>query len=552
MGFTGVSVAATVTIECTPLPCRVVLIEEGIPGVVPLTGNAVTPIEHGAVGDGVVDDTVAMQAALTQCSTENKICFIAKSKRYRITQPVFAWGDMDLIGEDRRGWILLDFAVPTPFAVNMGISAKQVPERPFTGKIDGVAFKVLGAPSLGRLLTFWRSDGARVSNNYLDSDVYQYSLTQGQNHNDWVNEGAGQKYIRRDITIEDNHVVARDTTFGGEGIGIGLFDGVIIRRNRIHGGGDDPLGIHFCTNVEIYDNVIDSVESRVFIANSTNVHIHHNKISRSASRLNKRWYPGQALIFVGFEIPKVWVGPGVYAPTNIVIEENDLYYPSGARDSSGAAIYLSAPRNVTVRNNRIVNDSPSVEAQGIAMWPVLGIPASAKWQDPDGLDPFDTANVYDVVIEGNILSGAYPQAINRVGDCSFYLGRVIVKGNTARKHASDLTLLDCVPNMVVIDPHDSSDPALLPPPDPPPPPPTEASLNCTEGVEIVDNLLRRWTYTTGGLIRIDGEPPPDRFASGQLFLWANNTIYNQAGGHWYKVVAGDFLVDFGPTKPVCP
>lgn len=66
----------------------------------------VTPMDYGAVGDGVVDDTQALQDACTAASADGFILLIPSKKSYRTTAPVNLPSDITIIGQGKESKIL--------------------------------------------------------------------------------------------------------------------------------------------------------------------------------------------------------------------------------------------------------------------------------------------------------------------------------------------------------------------------------------------------------------------------------------------------------------
>ena len=62
-------------------------------------------LEFGAKGDGITNDTVALQRAFTECSDLGLVCKIPKNKTFLVTEALFLWGKASLIGEDGTGVI---------------------------------------------------------------------------------------------------------------------------------------------------------------------------------------------------------------------------------------------------------------------------------------------------------------------------------------------------------------------------------------------------------------------------------------------------------------
>jgi len=389
--------------------------------------NALKEIDvltFGAKGDGVTDDTLSLQHAFKRCSNLGRVCKLPKNKTFLVTKPLFLWGKASLVGEDETSTI--EFKVlNSPYLLNIGISDKNKIEKPFSGVISGITFKVSDGKR-GRIIFFWRTQGASVEDNIFLVGNYRYSATSSGNVNSWLKNS--RLYIRRNISIKRNKVIASADNLGSEGIGIGEFDGVVITDNDITGVGDDPIGVHYSKNVRIENNFMTSVDSRLYVSNSVNVEIKNNVVKRVASPLNNKFYKGIALIYIGFELFNK--NNSLSAPSNINVYDNKLYYPPGAIDA-GAGIYIYGPRNVNVSRNIIVNDSKDVIATAIHLLPAM---FSAKWKDPGNIDKPNIARVWDVLIEDNNAIGTVPQRIIMTGKCVDYMGKVIIKNNLAKEY----------------------------------------------------------------------------------------------------------------------
>ena len=123
------------------------------------TQGVIDPISFGAIGDGVTDDTQAVQKALTLCSNQGKTCVVPAGKSFIVTAPLYIWGKAKLVGDKLQGSIVFNVG-GSPYLMNVGISGPQRLEPPFSGEISGIAFKVVGGNG-GRTLFFWRTKGGR-------------------------------------------------------------------------------------------------------------------------------------------------------------------------------------------------------------------------------------------------------------------------------------------------------------------------------------------------------------------------------------------------------
>ena len=386
------------------------------------TQGVIDPISFGAMGDGVTDDTQAFQKALSLCSNRGMTCVVPAGKSFLITAPLYVWGKANLVGDKLQGSIVFDGG-GSPYLMNVGISGPQRLEPPFSGEISGIAFKVVGGEG-GRTLYFWRTVGAVITKNHFEFGQYRYSATSSGNDNNVVKNGF-INCIRKDITITDNTIVATANYDGSEGIGLGSFDGALIMNNKVTGVGDDPIGIHFSENVRILRNDLSSVDGRLFVVNSKHVEIANNRHERIRSPKDGIFYTGISLLYIGFED---YLKANSYsAPTDVQIHHNTLYYPVGSVDQ-GAAIYLYGPRDVTVENNEVINDSSDVVASAVYI-----LPASFKepWKDPDKIDSRNVARVHNVSVIGNTSLGKHPLPMRMTGNCDGYAGKVVIRDNLA-------------------------------------------------------------------------------------------------------------------------
>ena len=379
--------------------------------------STLDPTFYFATGNGVDDDNLALQQALTFASNSGSTCQIPAGKNFLTKEPLYIWGGSTLQGTGGT----ITFNDDNYYLLNVGISGTHLPQAAFTGTIDNVSFVMAGG-SGGRIIYFWRTNGAHITNNYFNTGNYAYSATSSGNNANILTDGEG--YIRNNITISGNTVQANTTNVtGSEGIGIGLFTNVIIDNNTVLGVGDDPIGLHGCDNVAVTNNVITSVDSRVYIGGSQNVEIANNNITRVIAGYDNTWYGGIGLIYAAIESNMD------SALDNIYIHHNTMTYPANSTDQGGA-IYLYGPRHTRVEYNTVVNNSANA---------TLGVPAGFRllpqsidgWTDSGGIDPDNIARVHTLNVQGNTMGGAYPLAMVMTANCVGYPGIVTIDNNIA-------------------------------------------------------------------------------------------------------------------------
>lgn len=390
-------------------------------------------------------DCNSLQASLSVCSSQGYTCVIQPGEVCTATGPVYMWGNSSLVSSNEGG-ITFNQTSPSPYLFNLGISGPQNPNNrndnlasPFTGKISGVTFRMAGAQGAGRLIYLWRTDGAIIHGNIFEIGSYNYSATSSGNNNNWVYNG---QTVRNNVTISNNKIYATsagNAPSGNEGIGLNLFTGAKIVGNTVIGVGDDPIGIHFSSNVEVLSNVLESTHGRIFVSNSDNVEIAYNTHTRIPSLADNNFYKGISLLYAGFERYQIDGTQPYYASENFYIHDNLLRYPAGAIDT-GAAIYLYAPRNFIVSNNVIVNDAtPGASSHLAAIYVLPAVITStgnpAWWIDPTGIDSTSTIpgnpKIHAVTVENNISTGTLPLSITSSGNCSEYVGPVQIINNIA-------------------------------------------------------------------------------------------------------------------------
>lgn len=373
--------------------------------------RVVSPMTYGAKGDGMHDDSDAVQKALTACSNRFWVkCVLPSDKAFLVTKPLFAWGKATIEGESaqHKGKILFD-ATGLKYLINFGLSAPGVKQPPFSGIVQNIAFKVIRGDQLGRILFFWRSENAHIINNLFDVGVHSYAATGSGNDVAWL-PVERHAYLRSNIFVTGNLMQAESGPKGFEGISFNLFDGVNVADNHILGVGDDPIGIHFCKNVSITNNTLSSVDGRLLVVNSENVSIKGNYIARVPSPQTKTFHQGISLLYIGYESLKV----GQLQPTNYTVKNNHLSYPPGAIDSDGA-IYVYAPNRVRMVANTIENNSSMVKAAGLYLLPArLKNPKTNTFEAIEPVGDFTFAN--------NQSTGKFPLKFKLTGNCNDFNG----------------------------------------------------------------------------------------------------------------------------------
>lgn len=383
-------------------------------------------IEPTVVGDGVTDDTAAVQAALTTASNSGLTFRTPAGKNCRITGILFVWGAANMTSAPSSS-LVLDIPSANPYLIHFGISAKLTIAAPYIGRVAGLNMSVINGVTgvggtAGRVLYMWRAIGNVIDKNTLNVGVWPYSLTGSGNNAAYV--ASASDCIRKNITVCRNDLNATANNLGGEGLGFDTYDGVRAYDNALLGVGDDAIGVHFCTNFSLLRNRLSSVDGRIFISCSQYGEIAYNTHTRIASLRDGVAYAGIALIYIGFES---YSAPGSRAaPESIWVHHNTLIYNAQAIDL-GAAIFLLGARSVTVEDNGIVNNAAGGSAFALH---IQNADFTGTWTDPSGRDPTDAAFPSNVLIQRNVASGSRPLGFVQTGPGAKYIAPIDVNNNT--------------------------------------------------------------------------------------------------------------------------
>lgn len=383
----------------------------------------------GVVGDGVADDSAALQAAFDAASGSGAL--VLPPGTYRITSNLYLFGRLDLIAHG-DATILLDadltLADGVEYWINAGIPSKGGTPATWTGRIEGVNFALSADANVQRMLNVHVGLDWRLDRCTFDLTAVGARGTIGAlgcyNNSAWC---AAPSRQHGRITA-CRFLASQRFNPGSEAIGIGNASFLWVEDNYINGFGDDGIGLHTCTDFVVARNRVYVPDGRIYCSGPRRGRVQDNYVQRIANPDNT-WAGGGALMH--FEIESV----GQPAPTDLIVTGNRLVHGAGI-PSTTYGLRLRGVRNALVADNSIHDDS----GHGIGIT-IEGQIAPAGWTDPDGLDNDGNARVRALRVVDNMFTGLTPPPLSQnqpFGGST--VGPIQVAGNTPTATSSTFTV----------------------------------------------------------------------------------------------------------------
>lgn len=387
--------------------------------------------DFGVVGNGTIDDSEDFQEALDAASNQSATLLIPANCAIRTTKNLFISGTCNIIGAGETSVIICDADLGSHLGrlywMSVGITKHRNNsgmQKTFSGSISDICIKATSNAKFNRALFIFNTSHFVLSNVHFDfsegtstaSYIFFGATSSGFNNN-WA--PSGQQYLQN-ISILNNKISAAHNTTDSEGFGVCLATNVVIADNTIYGVGDDPIGCHTITGLEISNNKCYSIDGRILVTNSTDVDILGNYCERVCSP-NGTWHGGGAMIMVSLE------GDNSFpAPTDIHIGNNVIFIPEQV-PSYTYGIRIRGGRDVTIISNLLVMDS-SGGGGGIR---IEADTSYGNWVDPTGVDADHIARPRNIAVARNGCDGLYPGPVEQSGATGTLPGPFSVKGNMA-------------------------------------------------------------------------------------------------------------------------
>lgn len=229
----------------------------------------VTPQMFGAVGDGVEDDTEALQAALDSCAGKAGSVYLPQGQ-YRITAPLTIKGTTHLYGAASAKYGRYGSDIPTTVIYYDGEETESLIKydrdgaNVFGGSISNLTLD--GGNKVDYVVNLCKSGRVAIANNSvvksLKAGIYASSSYENIIKENWFGSNKGYGIS---LTTNANANVVRDNAISltneASGILLSGCNGNVVSGNMIEGGYGASIGIHVAAAPYTTQNMI--TENRV-------------------------------------------------------------------------------------------------------------------------------------------------------------------------------------------------------------------------------------------------------------------------------------------------
>ncbi|MEW5869163.1 MAG: glycosyl hydrolase family 28-related protein [Chloroflexota bacterium] len=393
--------------------------------------------DFGVVGNGVADDSVALNNCLKAASDDGKTVFIPSGMNIRVIRNLFIYGNASIVGENKYqckitldGDLEAQGAGMSAYWVNFGIASKGGMVSAWTGSISNLQFYItaggLGTGPNLHAIQFHRAEDFAFENCIIDLRPVGHAncaAMVSQIDGGWCSSpGAARGRIANNLVFGENN--GSPATGGSGGINlVGLKHG-LIANNRVEGFADDAIAMIDCSHCVVRDNWVKGVRSRVAAFSGSDITFLSNYLERQAG-VDGIWVANTDFYAAHL------AGPYSAAPENIKFIGNTALLPAQAVDGGGYHNFLDlgGVRGCVANGNIFICDSNQTNKTRLLTWVFTAFPT---WTDPTGQDPPGKSRPYRIMLSNNLLTGQYPGQIEEAATlASDLVGPILYEGNLA-------------------------------------------------------------------------------------------------------------------------
>lgn len=329
--------------------------------------------DFGAVGDGIVDDTAAIQAAINAATADNisvlvppgtylltntlavNATLIFDGGRFSTGYTIKINGTASMLGRNGGGITFNQSSgyigtTPNNYAMQVICGLDST----WSGRIDGLLFDFNNLQH-AYVITFWNCDGFEVSNNQL-LNLYAAiggSIIGAPNSSTGISGAMSRS--SRNGKIYNNTLKFLDVPTGAQMCGTYQSTNLSFFNNTFIGGGDDIINIDSSDRISFCNNYCSTRAGHVLVNVSTNFTIIGNTIIKE----NAQWKSPAFGTYTsgGFQLYIVDGSQAFGAKNGIVA--NNLVVNNDATYDMIQPMTIAGVENVSVINNVFINNRPN-------------------------------------------------------------------------------------------------------------------------------------------------------------------------------------------------
>jgi hypothetical protein len=394
--------------------------------------NTVTLEQYGAVGDGVQDDSKALQTAISSGKT-----ILVSDKTYVINNNIYLYGNASIVGKAKSVFKInndLSNADGKKFWFAIGITGKAASVRTWGGKITSITFTGSENAVFNYCINLFNADGGTISNCVFDWKGLSLSGVKGDPRGLSIESVNNASWCRssnvKNMEIFQNKVLHKEDASGCEGIGISNGFNIKIHDNYVYGVADDAIAVHNTDGFEITNNKCYSTQGRIMMENSKNGVVKGNYVERIPRQISGGFNGGGALCMVEIGL----ANKNAYKPSNIQIINNYFKLPDGIPSPTYMLRAMAVDNCVISGNTFECNTKNGVSAIEIGMGNLRLITNNKRAAGMSSMQVNDFISPSNVTVTNNTCTGSHALGIYETGPKSNFKGVFKYESNNAKDY----------------------------------------------------------------------------------------------------------------------